>query len=140
MRVALVTILARNMRLKIFLKSTVLWSCECRLVTILAGEMRLKVFSTKSRANNVTSRARKISFLLIKFVEKMSFFNRIYRANIVTSGPRSTSKASFVEKLSIAFLAQTYELRHSHHTVSEACMFPSHIPHQYRDVLARNRM
>ena len=26
----------------------------------------------------------------------MSIFNRIYRANIVTSGPRSTSKACFV--------------------------------------------
>ena len=73
-------------------------------VTILAGEMRLKVFSTLSRGNNVTCRARKISF---KFVEKMSIFNRVHRANIVTSGPRSTSKASFVEKLSIAFLAQT---------------------------------
>ena len=46
-------------------------------------------------ANNVTSRARKIS---LKFVEKMSIFNRIYRANIVTSGPRSTSKACFVKK------------------------------------------
>ena len=28
----------------------------------------------------------------------MSIFNRIYRANIVTSGPRSTSKACFVKK------------------------------------------
>ena len=37
----------------------------------------------------------------------MSIFNRIYRANIVTSGPRSTSKACFVKKLSIAFLAPT---------------------------------
>ena len=54
--------------------------------------------------HNVTSRARKISF---KFVEKMSIFNRIYRANIVTNGPRSTSKVSFVEKLLITFLAQT---------------------------------
>ena len=33
--------------------------------------------------------------------------NRIYRANIVTSGPRSTSKACLVKKLSIAFLAPT---------------------------------
>ena len=55
-------------------------------------------------ANNVTSRARKIS---LKFVEKMSIFNRIYRANIVTSGPRSTSKACFAKKLSISFLAPT---------------------------------
>ena len=55
-------------------------------------------------ANNVTSRARKTS---LKFVEKMSIFNRIYRANIVTSGPSSTSKACFVKKLSIAFLAPT---------------------------------
>ena len=37
----------------------------------------------------------------------MSIFNRIDRANIVTSGPRSTSKACFIEKLSIAFLAPT---------------------------------
>ena len=44
-------------------------------------------------ANNVTCRARKIS---LKFVEKMSIFNRINRANIVISGPRSTSKACFV--------------------------------------------
>ena len=37
----------------------------------------------------------------------MSIFHRIYRVNIVTSGPRSTSKACFVKKLSIAFLAPT---------------------------------
>ena len=43
----------------------------------------------------------------LKFVEKMSIFNRIYLANIMTSGPRSTSKACFVKKLSIAFLAPT---------------------------------
>ena len=55
-------------------------------------------------ANNVTSRAHKIS---LKFVEKMSIFNRIYRSNIVTGGPRSTSKACFVKKLSVAFLAPT---------------------------------
>ena len=55
-------------------------------------------------ANKMASRARKIS---LKFVEKISILNRIYRANIVTSGPRSTSKACFVKKLSIAFLAPT---------------------------------
>ena len=49
--------------------------------------------------NNVTSRARKIS---LKFVEKMSIFNRIYRANIVTSGPRSTSKACLFNRISRA--------------------------------------
>ena len=88
------------------------------LVTILAREMRSKVVSNRpsfgdvasgashdigarnaiesffnyiwcQTANNVTSRARKIS---LKFVEKMSIFNRINRANIVTSGPRSTSQ------------------------------------------------
>ena len=37
----------------------------------------------------------------------MSIFNRMYRANIVTSGPGSTSKACFVKKLSISFLAPT---------------------------------
>ena len=99
------------------------------LVTILALEMRLKFFEVGDvasaaghdigarnaiesffnyiwcqTANNVTSRARKVS---LKFVEKMSIFNRIYRANIVNSGPRSTSKACFVKKLSIAFLAPT---------------------------------
>ena len=101
------------------------------LATILAREMRSKVFSSRQRfgdvasaashdigaisenerffcyiwcqtANNVSSRARKIS---LKFVEKMSVFNRIYCAIIVTSGPRRTSKACFVEKLSVAFLA-----------------------------------
>ena len=91
-------------------------------------------------ANNVTSRARKIS---LKFVEKMSIFNRMYRANIVTSGPRSTSKACFVKKnFQSHFSRQLRDLRHSHHTVSEDCMFQSHTPHRYRDksVLARNSM
>ena len=61
-------------------------------------------FSTISCANNVASGAWKIS---LKFVEKMSIFNRIYHVNIVTSGPRNTSKACFVEKLSIALLTPT---------------------------------
>ena len=108
LRVALVTILAREKRLKFFEVDQRLEMLRVALVTILAREMRLKVFSTTyiwcQTANNVTSRARKIS---LKFVEKMSIFNRIYRANIVTSGPRSTSKACFVKKLSIAFLAPT---------------------------------
>ena len=111
LRVALVTILAREMRLKFFqvdqasemlrvLLVTILGEkCDwifskffevdqrlemlrVALVTILAREMRLKVFSTFwcQTANNVTSRARKIS---LKFVEKMAIFIRIYRANIV---------------------------------------------------------
>ena len=108
LRVPLVTILAREMRLKFLEVDQRLEMLRVALVTILAREMRLKVFSTTfiwcQTANNVTSRARKIS---LKFVEKMSIFNRIYRANIVTSGPRSTSKACFVKKLSIAFLAPT---------------------------------
>ena len=71
-------------------------------VTILAREMPLEILSTKSR--DMTSRARKIS---LKFVENMSIFNRIYYANIVTRGPRNTSKACFVQKLSIALLVPT---------------------------------
>ena len=133
LRVPLVTILAREMRLKIFQVDQALEMLRVPLVTILAREMRLKIFWSRpsfgdvasaashdigarnaiesflnyiscQTANNVTSRARKIS---LKFVEKMSISNRVYRANIVTSGPRSTSKACFVEKLSIAFLAPT---------------------------------
>ena len=106
LRVALVTILAREMRLKFFEVDQRLEMLRVPLVTILAREMRLKVFFNYvwcQTANNVTSRARKIS---LKFVEKMSIFNRMYRANIVTSGC-STSKACFVKKLSIAFLAPT---------------------------------
>ena len=80
-----------------------------RLVTILAREIWLKFFQlfnyiSCQTANNVTSRGRKIS---LKFVEKISILNRIYRANIVTCGPRITSKACVVEKLSIAFIAPT---------------------------------
>ena len=131
LRLPLVTILAREMRLKFFEVDRALGMLRVPLVTILAREMRLKIFWSRpsfgdvadvaiatghdvgtrnaiesfsriSRANNATSRARNIS---LKFVEKVSIFNRIYRANIVTGGPRSTSKASFVEKLS--FLAPT---------------------------------
>ena len=76
LRVPLVTILAREMRLKFFEVDQALEMLRVPLVTILAREMRLKAFSTISRANNVTSPARKIS---LKFVEKMSIFNRIYR-------------------------------------------------------------
>ena len=133
LRVLLVTILAREMRLKFFEVDQRLEMLRVALVTRLAREMRLKIFWSQptfgdvasaashdigarnaiesffnyiwcQTADNVTSRARKIS---LKFVEKTSIFNRIYRANIVTSGPRSTSKACFVEKLSIAFLAPT---------------------------------
>ena len=123
-------------------------NCFCRsrgyvgsatTVTILAREMRLKVFSTKSR--DVTSRGRKIS---LNSVEKMSIFNRIYRANIVTSGPRNTSKACFVQKLPIALLAPTSCLAKlaPHSLRDRDCVFQSQIPHQYRDssVLARSRM
>ena len=78
----------------------------------------------------MTSRVRKIS---LKFFEKMSIFNRIYRANIVTSGPRSTSKACFVKNFQSHFLRQLRDLQHSHHTVLEDCMFQSLPPHQYRD-------
>ena len=97
---------ARETRLKFFEVDQRLEMLRVPLVTILARGMRLKVFQLYlgQTANNVTSRARKIS---LKFVEKMSIFNRMYRANIVTSGPRSTSKACFVKKPSIAFLALT---------------------------------
>ena len=162
LRVPLVTLLALEMRLKIFEVDQALEMLRVPLVTILAREMRLNLFWSRptfgdvasaarhdigarnaieifwsrptvgdvvsaashdigtrnaiesffkllvyilcQTANNVTSRARKISR---KFVEKMSIFNRINRANIMTSGPRSTSKACFVEKLSITFLAPT---------------------------------
>ena len=95
LRVALVTILAQEMRLKFFEVDQRLEMLRVALVTILAREMRLKSFFNYiscQAANNVTSRARKIS---LKFVEKMSIFNRIYRANIVTSDPRSTSNCLF---------------------------------------------
>ena len=124
LRVALVTILAREMRLKYFEVDQCLEMLRVAQVTILAREMRSKVFSSRpsfgdvasaashdigarnamesffnyiwfQTANNVTSRARRI---FLKFVQKMSIFNRIYRANIVTSGPRSTTKACFVKK------------------------------------------
>ena len=64
----------------------------------------------------------------------MSIFNRIYRANIVTSGPRSTSKACF-NRISRA----NFVICGTRTTQSQriACFNP---PHQYRDksVLARN--
>ena len=97
---------ARN-AIESFLKSTDLWRCcECRWSRHWRRNA-IEIFFNYiwcQTANNVTSRARKISS---KFVEKMSIFNRIYRANIVTSGPRSTSKACFVKKLSIVFLGPT---------------------------------
>ena len=50
LRVALVTILAREMRLKYFEVDQRLEMLRVALVTILAREMRLKVFSTLSGA------------------------------------------------------------------------------------------
>ena len=170
LRAPLVTILAREMRLKFFEVDQRLEMLRVALITILAREMRLKVFSSRASfggvmsaaghdigwrkaiesyfnyiwcqtANNVTSRARKIS---LKFVEKMSIFNRIYRANIVTSGPRRWAPPRLVllKNFQSHFSRQLCDLRHSHHTISEDCMFQSHTPHQYRgkSVLARNRM
>ena len=128
---ALVTILAGEMRLNFFEVDQALGTLRVPLFTIFAREMRLifrsrptfgDVASAASHdigarnaiesffnyiwcqtANNVSSRARKI---FLKFVEKMSSFNRIYRANIVTSGPRSTPRLVLLKKkLSIAFLA-----------------------------------
>ena len=132
LRVALVTILAREMRLKFFEVDQRLEMLRVPLVTIgaingiesfsrrpsfgdiasgashdIGARNAIEIFFNYiwcQITNNVTSRARKISS---KFVEKLSNLNRIYRANIVTSGPRSTSKACFVKKLSIAFLAPT---------------------------------
>ena len=188
LRVAVVTILAREMRLKFFEVDQRLEMLRVPLITILAREMRLKVFSSRpsfgdvasgashdigvrnaieifrsrptfgdvasaashdiggrnaiesffnciwcQTANNVTSRARKIS---LKFAEKMSIFNRIYRANIVTSGPCSTSKACFVEKLSIAFLAPTLWLAslapHSLRGLHVSIAYPAPISWQKR--------
>ena len=160
LRVALVTILAREMRLNYFEVDQALEMLRVPLVTILVREMRLifrsrptfgDVASAASHdigarnaiesffnyiwcqtANNVTSRARKI---FLKFVEKMWIFNRTYRANIVTSGSRSTPKACFVEKkLSIAFLAPTsWFAALARHSLRGLRMFQSHTPHQYLD-------
>ena len=128
LRVPLVTILAREMRLETFSSRPSFGnvaSAACHDIGArnaielfssrpsfgdvasaashdIGARNAIESFSTISRANNATSRARKIS---LKFVEKVSIFNRIYCANIVTSGSRSTSKASFVEQLS--FLAPT---------------------------------
>ena len=107
--VPLVTILTIEMRLKFFEVDQRLEILRVPLVTILARKIWLKVFQlfnyiSCQTANNVTSRGQKIS---LKFVEKISIFNRIYRANIVTCGPRIFSKACVVEKLSIAFIAPT---------------------------------
>ena len=142
LRVPLVTILAREMRL-IFRSRPTFWDVASAASHGIRARNAIERFFNYiwcQTANNVTSRARKI---FLKFVEKMSIFNRIYRANIVTSGPRSTPKACFVEEnFQSHFSRQLRDLRHSHDTVSEDCMFQSHTPHQYRDksVLARNRM
>ena len=123
LRVPLFTILAREMRLKIF------WSrpsfgdvASAASHDICSG---LKIFWSRPSFGDVASAARRekcdwkyFQLYLVpitwpavlgksQFFGKMSIFNHIYCANIVTSGPRSTSKASFVEKLSIAFLAPT---------------------------------
>ena len=50
----------------------------------------------------------------------MSIFNRMHRANIVTSGLRNTSKACFVKNFQSQFSRQLRDWRNSHHTVSEA--------------------
>ena len=59
----------------------------------------------------------------------------------MTSDPRNTSKACVVQKFQSQFSRQVHDWRHSHHTVSEVCMFHMHIQPKYRDnsVLARNR-
>ena len=168
LRVPLVTILAREMRSKVFSRRPSFRDVASAAGHDIGARNAIEIFRNQptfgdvasaashdigarnaiesffnciwcQTANNVTGRARKIS---LKFVEKMSIFNRIYRANIVTSGPRSTSKACFVKNFQSHFSRQLRDLRHSHHTVSEDCMFQSHTPHQYRDkcVLARNLM
>ena len=133
LRVPLVTILAREMRLKVFSSRPSFRDVASAASHDIGARNANEIFRSRptygdvasaachdigarnaiesffnyiwcQTANNVTSRARKIS---LNFVEKMSIFNRIYRANIVTSGPRSTSKACFVKKPSIAFLAPT---------------------------------
>ena len=133
LQVPLVTILAREMRLKIFWSRPSFWDVASGASHDIGARNAIEIFQSRptfgdvasaashdigarnaiesffnyiwcQTANNVTSHARKIS---LKFVEKMSIFNRIYGANIVTSGPRSTSKACFVKKRSIAFLAPT---------------------------------
>ena len=84
----------------------------------------------------LASRARKI------FVEKCQFsiayIAPISWLAVLAAPPRLVLLKIFQSH----FSRQPRDLRHSHHTVSEDCMFQSHIPHQYRDksVLARNRM
>ena len=133
LRVALVTILAREMRSKVFSSRPSFGDVASAASHDIAARNAIEIFRSRptfgdvaggashdigarnaiesffnyiwcQTANNVTSRAWKIS---LKFFKMMSIFNRMYRANIVTSGPRSTSKACFVKKLSIAFLAPT---------------------------------
>ena len=133
LRVVLVTILAREMRSKVFSSRPSFGDVASAASHDIGARNAIEIFRSQptfgdvasgashdigarnaiesffnyiwcQTANNVTGRARKIS---LKFVEKMSIFNRTYRANIVTSGPRSTSKACFVKKLSIVFLAPT---------------------------------
>ena len=115
------------------------------LVTKLAREMQFNVFST--RANNVTSHARKISLKFVKKIQFSSVFSSVFIAPILWlyySGPCNTSKAKLVlfKNFQAHFSHQIRFWRHSHHTVSEDCMFQSHITHQYRDnsVLAHNRI
>ena len=57
LRVALVTILAREMRLKFFEVDQRLEMWRVPLVTILALEMRLKVFSSRPSFGDVASGA-----------------------------------------------------------------------------------
>ena len=105
------------------------WICwECHDRRDIGARNAIESYSTKSR--DVTKGARKIS---LKFVEKTSIFNRIYCANIVTSSPRNTSKACFVQKLSIALLApySWVAVLAPHSLRGRDCMFQSHIPHQY---------
>ena len=93
LRVPLVIIMARDVQLKVF--DQAVEKLGGALVTILARGLRLKIFSC-----NVTTHSGKISPWLIEQI-----FNRIYRANSVTSGTHNTSKACIVQKHSIAHLA-----------------------------------
>ena len=161
MWVALVTILAREMRLNISQVDQRLKMLRVARVAILAWEMRLKIFWSRPSFGDVANAASHdigARNAIESFLKSTKLWRccewrwsrywrekcdwkvlQLYLVPITWLAALGKSQFSIVYYAPISWrpCSQSHV---QHHTFSEDCMFQSHIPHQYRDVLARNRM
>ena len=135
LRVALVTIMAREMRSKVFWSRRSFGDVASGASHDIGARNAIESFFNYiwcQTANNVTSRARKIS---LKFVEKnfwcqfsIAYIAPISWLAVFAAPPRLVLLKTFQSH----FSRQLRDLRHLHNTVSEDCMFQSHTPRTNR--------